>query len=81
MRRYFIVLSAVFSVFTLIVLGIVHLDLLFHPWLHQAAEEWRWYNYLSHHTLTVLYLHGWVQFLTTCFILSALASLKVFSDK
>jgi len=69
--RYFIFLF-VFVLTTGLFFGMTQLDLLINPWVVQAVEEWRWWNYLtSHHALTVMYLNGgWHYLLTTSFIIS-----------
>lgn len=75
--RHFFTFLAVFAVFTLLIFGGIQLDLLLNPWLRHAMQEWRWYNYFtSHHSITALYLHGWL-WLIPSLITSAIASLAI----
>lgn len=72
--KYLLTFVIVFVILLSLNFGIVHLDLFLNPWLRNAAQEWKWYNYFtSHHTVTILYLKG--LWLIPALIISALISL------
>ena len=71
----------IFGAFALFTFGMIQLDLFLNPWVRNVVQDWRWYNYFTnHHTLTALYLKGWLWWLIPSFVISIYGCYIVVND-